>query len=416
MKPGEEKTTILVYGYSSESNYGGVSLILGFRELLRQIDPTAKMVCVEDGPVPVFAAKEHDFTSLSFPYRRLGAFWKDCLRVRFLGRLPKDDEKKVWWQWFRAADTVVNLDGIAFCSSLKRAKRRWSVLAALKCLAKDYALSVAAKLFGKRSVKSTASFGPIESRADRLVAGWSSRFLFDAIVAREPESAEELRAKTGARRAVPVAPDIANLMPVPDCSTEPDLVGIVTSFQMEKQWKGPEAGYLETMVRLAEAILAAGYRIVLIPNQDQGRGSRPVKRSDTEIAETILGRLSDRSRVTVSPVRGRSGLARKAEIARCFLLVSPRYHACVSAMTCAVPTLTLGWHVKYRELARRYGQEEWLLPSEACTHEALMKMIRQMASSREAIAASIRAHQQDIVQAVVESGCHLLKTEAVNER
>lgn len=415
MKSGEEKTTILVYGYSSESNYGGVSLILGFRELLRRLDSTAEMVCIEDGPVPVFAAKEHDFTSLSFPYRRLGAFWKDCLRVRFLGRLPKDGEKKVWWQWFQTADTVVNLHGIAFCSSLKRAKGRWSVLAALKCLAKDYELSVAAKLFGKRSVKSTASFGPIESGADRLVARWSTRFLFDAVVAREPESTEELRVKTGARREVPVAPDIANLMPVPDCPTESDLVGIVTSFQMEKQWKGPEAGYLETMVRLAEGILASGYRVVLIPNQDQGRGSRPLKRSDTDVAEAILARLSDRSRVTVSPVRGRSGLARKAEIARCFLLVSPRYHACVSAMTCAVPTLTLGWHVKYRELARQYGQEAWLLPSEACTHEALVGMFRRMASSREAIAASIRAHQPDVAQAVVESGRYLLKTEAVNE-
>lgn len=415
MKSGEEKTTILVYGYSSESNYGGVSLILGFRELLRRLDSTAEMVCIEDGPVPVFAAKEHDFTSLSFPYRRLGAFWKDCLRVRFLGRLPKDGEKKVWWQWFQTADTVVNLHGIAFCSSLKRAKGRWSVLAALKCLAKDYELSVAAKLFGKRSVKSTASFGPIESGADRLVARWSTRFLFDAVVAREPESTEELRVKTGARREVPVAPDIANLMPVPDCPTESDLVGIVTSFQMEKQWKGPEAGYLETMVRLAEGILASGYRVVLIPNQDHGRGSRPLKRSDTDVAEAILARLSDRSRVTVSPVRGRSGLARKAEIARCFLLVSPRYHACVSAMTCAVPTLTLGWHVKYRELARQYGQEAWLLPSEACTHEALVGMFRRMASSREAIAASIRAHQPDVAHAVVESGRYLLKTEAVNE-
>lgn len=415
MKSGEEKTTVLVYGYSSESNYGGVSLILGFRELLRRLDSTAEMVCIEDGPVPVFAAKEHDFTSLSFPYRRMGAFWKDCLRVRFLGRLPKDDEKKVWWQWFQAADAVVNLDGIAFCSSLKRAKGRWCVLTALKRLAKEYSLNAAAKLLGKRSVKSTASFGPVETPVDRLVARWSSRFLFDAIVAREPESAEELLGKTGLRRTVPVAPDIANLMPVPSCPIEPDLVGIVTSFQMEKQWKGPEAGYLETMVRLAEAILAEGYRIVLIPNQDCARGSRPVKRSDTEIAETILERLSNRSRVTVSPVRGRSGLARKAEIARCFLLISPRYHACVSAMTCAVPTLTLGWHVKYRELTRRYGQEAWLLPSEACTHEALVGMFRRMASSREAIAASIRAHQSDVVRAVVESGRYLLRMEDDNE-
>ena len=401
---------VLVYGYSSESNYGGVSLILGFRELLRAVDPDAEMVCVEDGPVPDFARREHDFISIRWPYSGMKRFWLDYFKFRFLGRKPRRADRAAWWAWFEAADTVVNLAGIAFCSKLRGvAASRIALLSAFKCLLREFSVNLAAKFSGKMSVKSTASFGPMETRVERLLARWASCFAFNEMVAREQESAFELQRGIGLKKLPPVAPDIANLMPVPVIRTEPDLVGLVTSFQMERQWKSNGGGYLETMVGLVDYVVSKGYRVLLIPNQDRGKRARPTRRLDSQVAIDILARVAYPQRVSVAPIMSRSGLERKSDIARCFLLISSRYHACVSAMTCAVPTLTLGWHVKYRELVQVYGQEEWILPSEQCTLEALEEKFDQMISRRDEIADSIRSRQQTVKQAVVESGKVMLR-------
>lgn len=407
----DEMRRVLVYSYSSESNYGGVSVILGFRELLRRVDPKAEMICVEDGPVPVFARQENDFPSIRWPYSGLRRFWMDYAKVRIFGRKLRDPVRAAWWAWFDAADVVVNLHGIAFCSKLSWAKRRFFLIAAVQSVLKKYSVSIAARLSGKLSVKSTSSYGPMEARADRLAAWLSARFAFNRMVARETESARELRRCAKLRREPPVAPDVANLMPVPDIKPEPDLIGIVTSFQMERQWRSRADGYLETMIGLTDYVTAKGYRVVLIPNQDNGKESRLIRRSDSRVAAGIRARVSDQSRVSVVAVCGRSGLERKSDIARCSLLISPRYHACVSAMTCAVPTLTIGWHAKYQELARLYGQEEWLLPSEDCSLKTLEETFGRMMARREEIADSIRAHQPAVRQAVIDSGRELVMKE-----
>ena len=404
---------VLVYGYASESNYGAISLILGFRELLRAVDPDAEMVCVENGPVPDYAREEHDFTSIRWPYLKRKRFWMDYVRFRFFGRKPVDPDCAAWWAWFDAADVVVNLQGIAFCSKLRKPGASTGWISAFKCVVREFSINLAAKLSGKLSVKSNASFGPMDTRTERLSAWLASRFAFDRMIAREHESALELQRGGGLRQPLLVAPDIANLMPVPVVRTEPDLVGLVTSFQMERQWKLRGCGYVETMVQLTDYVIGKGYRVLLIPNQDRYGRAKPVSRSDSLVAADIAARVADRSRVSVAKISMRSGLDRKSDIARCFLLISPRYHACVSAMTCAVPTLTLGWHVKYRELAQVYGQEEWIVPSEKCTLETLKAKFERMVSRREEMAASIRSRLQTVKQAVVEAGNAMLRNQEV---
>ena len=404
---------VLVYSYSSESNYGGVSVILGFRELLRQVDPTAEMICVEDGPVPVFAREENDFPSIRWPYSGVKRFWMDYARFRLFGRKPCNPDRAAWWEWFAAVDTVVNLHGIAFCSKLKRAKGSIAWVAAIKCTLKEFSVNLAARISGKLSIKSNASFGPMEARADRLTAWLSSRFAFDRMIARERESALELRRGARLKRRLPVVPDIANLMPVPDVAQEADLVGIVTSFQMERQWKSQACGYIETMVGLVDHIVGEGHRVLLVPNQDNTRQSRPIRRSDSRVAADIFARVANPGRVTVAPVRGRSGLDRKSDIARCALLVSPRYHACVSAMTCGVPTIMIGWHCKYQELAELYGQENWLLSSEKCSVPVLIAAFDRLRADRDGVREDIRRRYPAVSASVLEGGRRMLEKKEV---
>lgn len=399
---------VLVYGYSSESNYGGVSLILGFRELLRAVDPAAEMICVEDGPVPIFAHKEHDFQSIRWPYSGIKRFWMDYVKFRLFGRKPRNPDRAAWWEWFAVADTVVALQGIAFCSKIGRKSGRLPALSACAGVFRDYSPNLAARLMGKRSIKSTCSLGPMDRWDVRLAARICARFVFDAVVAREDESARWMRKVAGERSVLAVGPDIANLMPVPSARPEPNLIGIVPSFQMERQWSCVEIGYLDCMAGLIEHACARGFRVWLLPNQDKVRHSRLPRRSDTRVAQDILARLPKGADVEIRPICGRSGLDRKTDFARCTLLVSPRYHTCVSAMTCGVPTITLGWHCKYGELLRLYGQEAWLFSSERCSLSVLTDAVDRMFADHVCISRKILSRGNDVREATVRIGRRML--------
>lgn len=400
---------VLAYGYSTDMNFGGVSLVTGFREILRKIDPEAKFVYYESVYVNESGWHDVDFKVRRYPYANsVKRFWIDWFKYRVLRLCPKGSETAEFWRDFSEASVVVQLHGICFCSLLAVRKGRCSVRAVVKYISKLFSPNIAARLAGKRSVKATCSFGPVTRRLDVRAAEWCFRFrLFDAIVVRERESAKEL--SRFLKSEVKVFPDMANLMPVPKVCREDDLIGVVTSFQMERQWKNKEVGYIDVMVALIEHIRAKyGWRIRLIPNQDINRNAEVFDRNDSAVACDIYERLSCRTGVTIASTTGLSGMERKAEISKCKALVSPRYHACVAALSSGVPVLIIGWHCKYLELAELYGQTEWVMPSDRCSKEALIGKFDLFTERLDELAIMIKDSREAVLESVVESGRMML--------
>lgn len=400
---------VLAYGYSTDMNFGGASLVTGFREILRRIDPDAEFVYYESVYVNESGWHDADFKVIRYPYSNLvKRFWVDWFKYRVLRLRPKSSETAEFWRDFSEASMVVQLHGICFCSLLAVRKGRCSVRAVVKYISKLFSPNIAARLAGKRSVKATCSFGPVTRRLDVRAAEWCFRFrLFDAIVVRERESAKEL--SRFLKSGVKVFPDMANLMPVPEVCREDGLIGVVTSFQMERQWKNKETGYIDVMVALIEHIRSKyGWRIRLIPNQDINRNAEVFERNDSAVAHDIYERLACRDGVTVADTAGLSGMERKAEISRCKALVSPRYHACVAALSSGVPVLTIGWHCKYLELAELYGQTEWVMPSDRCSKEALIGKFDLFSERLDEIAIDIMERRKDVFESVVASGRMML--------
>lgn len=396
---------VLAYGYSTDMNFGGVSLVTGFREILRKIDPDAEFVYYESVYVNEAGWHDVDFKVRRYPYfNQVKRFWIDWFKYRVLRLKPMGGEKATFWRDFAESSAVVQLRGICFCSLLATPKARHSMSAVVRHLCKLFAPNIAARLAGKRSVKTTCSFGPITRLLDVRAVEWCHKFhIFDAILARESESAKELNRFF--KSEIRVFPDMANLMPIPKVCREDDLIGVVTSFQMERQWKNKEIGYIDAMVALIEHIRAKyGWRIRLIPNQDINRNAEVFDRNDSAVARDIYERLSCRTGVTIASTAGLGGMERKAEISRCKAIVSPRYHACVAAFSSGVPVLAIGWHCKYLELAELYGQNEWTMPSDKCSKNALITKFDLFSERLDEIAKNIVCNQEAVFNAVVESG------------
>ena len=395
---------ILVYGYPSDWNFGGPSIILGFRELVRTCCPDDEMVCYESARLTPAVVNGYDFKTRRFPYRSMLAFWKDWFLWRLFGRFPPGAERREFWRDFADARVVVNLFGICFCSGVGKVK--WPVsLSALKALLGRFSPSLAARLSRKRSVKSTCSYGPATRAFEKKCARWASRFFFDAMVAREEESRRALLELTRGRVDAPVVPDVANLMPVPESAREDDLVGLVVSYKMEQEWKREDASYVDSMAALARhARERHGCRVALIPNQDGTLDGRRLKRGDTDVARDILARLTGTDGVALFETLGRAALDTKAAIARCAVIVSPRYHSCVAALSAGVPLLTLGWHEKYAALTALYGQERWMRRAEECPVDELVRSFDALFVGRVTVAAEISARAAAVRDAVVASG------------
>ena len=396
---------ILAYGYPSDWNFGGPSIILGFRELVRRCRPDAEMVCYETARLTPAVVAGYDFKVRAFPYSRIGAFWRDWFVRAVFRRLPSAQERREFWLDFAEADTVVNLSGICFCSGPSDIKGPFVGFRALKMLLKLFSPNLAARLAGKRSVKSTCSYGPATRVYDRKAARYASRSFFGVMLAREQGSARRLREMSDGRVDPPVAPDVANLMPTPTVDPDGRLVGLVVSYKMEQEWKRSDLTYVDCMAALADHVRKAhGCRVVLIPNQDGYLVGRRLRRGDTDVARDIHARLADGQGVWVAETLGRPALETKALVVRCTALISPRYHACVAALTAGVPLLTLGWHEKYQALTSLYGQDRWMVPAEDCSFARLAGDFDALMAARDEVSAEIRSKKGMIEDAVVTSG------------
>ena len=395
---------VLAYGFKLSENFGGPSVLHGFRAALEKVAPGTGIVYYDPAPIDPVAVSDMDFPVREFPYtKRIRAFLKDWARQKLLRRLPKDAGRRRFWEDYRAADAVVNIYAICFCGNWgvrTVARKHASRKLCLRRMLEQFLPNLVARLDGKVSVKSTSSYGELCTDAVRTIARWSARWCFTRMVAREEESRRQMRELAGARRDMPVAPDLANLLPYAVRASDRPVVGIVTSFQIERKWAGSAEGYLDCMRSLVRHVRDDfGCEVLLIPNQING----PDGRGDAEVADDILAGVPDRTGLSVFDMAGSGACALKSAIAACAAVVSPRYHSCVAALSSGVPLLTLGWHYKYGELMALYGQSSRALPTERCTVRELRDQFDRLWADREKIRTVLAAKGAEVSGAVLNS-------------
>lgn len=392
---------ILAYGFPLDANFGGPSVVHGLRASLKRVLPDHELVVYQHRKVNPISVADLDCPVRFFPYwKHVYKFYRDGLLLKFFGRRSRNAAFAQFWDDFQAADAVVDIYAICFCSTIRTYMATMSRLQTWKVFFQAFGIGVMARFWGKKSVKSMSSFGPLEKKTDVRLARRAARWAFTRIVAREEEGRQQLKTVARIHQPVEVAPDLANAWcPQVVRAVRPRL-GVAISFQSEIQWEKKGLDYIGFMRKLVEHALAKyGCDVVLLPNQTNRQGGR----TDVAIGEEIRTALGGSENVAVFDTVGSSPLALREAIAACSVVVSCRYHTCVAAFASAVPTLVLGWHCKYEELVRHYGQEKWMLSTEACATTDVTVVLDELWNRQEAVTHELKSHQAAVIAAVDRS-------------
>ncbi|MGI6586242.1 MAG: polysaccharide pyruvyl transferase family protein [Lutisporaceae bacterium] len=399
---------IITVGVVIENNFGSPSILHGIEELVKIFHDEYYMTHYQDSKLSNKIVSDMSFNIIKYsgnPKRLIWNALKDRIGIRIKHTEDKEIIKKI-----KEADIVMDAFGILFCDNFTRVK--YSYYRMVKnCIGRFYMLFIA-KLYGKKTVKTPSSFGPMKEKFNWESAKFCCKHLFDVVCARESKSREALINDAKVKSKILLSPDIANLMKYrksDDIQNRP--VGISVSHQIIRQWGADEA-YIDCIVSLCEHIKENhGVQIILIPNEL----SEEIY-DDMSVAQDIKEACKIKGfDVDISDAINMSSTDLKNCIASCEVLIASRYHSCVAALSSGVPTLVVGWHYKYEELLHWYGQDNWILSNENCTSEKLKSMFDCFWERRENERKVIAEKYSDVYNALIEVGKVIFSKYSIKE-
>lgn len=382
---------VVLTGLQAEYNFGCPSILHGMDRLLHTLygDSVEIVNYQTTQPDPVAVA------DLPFPTKVNRTDYQTLCRCLKKRKGDAGDLELI--ADLEQADFVVDLYGICFCDNLEKRDYRYLTMIARKRKASP--ILFLAKKMGKKVIKNTASFGPMETEYNRKSAEYMTKHVYDVLCAREVQSKIALHHAVGNQREILLSPDTANLM-----DFTPQLrklrVGISASHQIVKQWASEE-GYVACMTKLGQYIHTLGAEIVFLPNEYDPN------KADNDVA--VCCQIQDALRQagvesTVLDVLHMTSTELKNEIAACEVVVASRYHTCVAALSSGTPVLVLGWHYKYQELLSLYSQNQWLIRQDGCTAEKLVNLFGRFWNLREENRETIMAQYPAVKKKVLETG------------
>ncbi|MBN2602826.1 MAG: polysaccharide pyruvyl transferase family protein [Candidatus Thermoplasmatota archaeon] len=342
----------LLFGASLHGNFGGPSILYGAVELWKKYFDNLEIVYLDPKfngsmpfPVKVIDINKYNFRELLFA----------ALLYKTTKKISGSDKTQELLSHYLESDAVIDMMGIEFTDKLFFSK-------SLKMLFYPI-ISFIGVILGKKIIKNTASYGPMllgftKWNAKKYLSSWC-----DLVLCREKESKLELE-KIRIKKMLSVIPDTGLAMPVDQSiaprylSTTRKTIGISVSHQMHRQLKKRGDQYLAALIEVCNQF-SDEYSILLIPNEIDISDE-----NDISFCEKIADRVNKKDSVKILDCSKMQAPQLKGIISNCHIMIASRYHSVVAALSSNVPTVVIGWHVKYMELLSLYGQEEFLLPEE----------------------------------------------------
>ncbi len=165
------------------------------------------------------------------------------------------------------------------------------------------------------------------------------------------------------------------------------VVGVCPSVVMQKKVDAAGGNYAATIAAFIASLQAQGRKVALIPHSVR-TGTDKTHNNDLPLCRDIHGRLASRDGVLFVD-RELSSQELRWLIGQCHLFVASRFHAMVSSLSMAVPTVVIGWSHKYREVLEMFGVQEWAFGSDQLTPEHLSERFAELTEQRETVKARL---------------------------
>jgi polysaccharide pyruvyl transferase WcaK-like protein len=231
-------------------------------------------------------------------------------------------------------------------------------------------------LLGTPTVKAAQAMGPFRKQPNRTLAKLTLPHLA-AICARGAgtrEHLDELKLNN-----VHNVADLAFTLPTAEvlpfsieeriahCKNE--YVLVMPSSVVKGLYQKQGGNYVDAMVELIKEIRRSTGRTVVVAPHSLRVGKPEGRMNDGPVCDEIIARLQDDSEVI-----GISDDLYSAELRRLVadsrILVTSRFHAMISGLATATPTIVLGWSHKYREVLDLFGASEYGLDAMALSDTA----------------------------------------------
>ncbi|MEU1972493.1 polysaccharide pyruvyl transferase family protein [Microbacterium sp. NPDC019599] len=173
-----------------------------------------------------------------------------------------------------------------------------------------------------------------------------------------------------------------------------DVVGVCPSVVLRKKVDARGGDYAGQIVSFIESVRAQGKRVLLVPHSVR-TGTDKTHNNDLPLCREISARLRPGDDVLFID-RELTSQQLRYVIGRCSLFVASRFHAMVSSLAMAVPTLVIGWSHKYREVLEMFELEEWAFGHDQLTPEHLADRFAALDAARDDVKAKLDAHLPEV--------------------
>jgi len=174
----------------------------------------------------------------------------------------------------------------------------------------------------------------------------------------------------------------------------PDVVGVSPSVVLRKKVDGRGDDYVAQVVAFIDGLVAEGRRVLLVPHSVR-TGTDKTHNNDLPLCTEIHDRLASREGVLFLD-RELTSQQLRYLIGRCDLFVASRFHAMVSSLAMAVPTLVIGWSHKYKEVLEMFELEDWAFGHDKLSDTYLQERFEALADARDDVKRRLDAHLPEV--------------------
>ena len=175
-----------------------------------------------------------------------------------------------------------------------------------------------------------------------------------------------------------------------DAAFQRPVVAVAASSVVEGLCQKRNVPYAETVAKFIQYLIdKKGYGVCLLAHSARP-GHTSSKNNDLPVCGQIHG-LVNRPQCLL-PSEDLDAQSLRALIGACRLLVASRFHAMISGLAMAVPTMLIGWSHKYGEVLETFELEAYALDYSKLTPANLRELFERLEDEQDDVRQKIRAH------------------------
>lgn len=176
------------------------------------------------------------------------------------------------------------------------------------------------------------------------------------------------------------------------------VVGISPSVVMQKKIDADGGDYVGELASFVNHLIdECGLKVAIIPHSVR-TGTDKTHNNDLPLCTDLVTRVGESDRLLFIDEE-LSSQALRYVIGKCDLFVASRFHAMVSSLAMAVPTLVIGWSHKYQEVLDMFGLAEWAFGKDKFSQEYLRAEFARLYEHRDEVKTKIDASLPKVKEA-----------------